>query len=177
MEAIRYAASGQIFMHLKDAASLDGAQRAAQASVAKVLSNPVGVALVAYGLVAAYRSTRSTTAAQPELPASVESYSASLAAYLGAARHETLGAEILDRLIADLDAVETESDDGTITIALVAEQWETLVGIVVGHTRTLAEANLLDLSNLPERANAQGTTIAEIRPYLEVQRELFRRAA
>jgi hypothetical protein len=39
-------------------------------------------------------------APQPELSTSVESYSASLAAYLEAARHGTLDAEIIDRLIA-----------------------------------------------------------------------------
>ena len=84
------------------------------------------------------------------MPTSVESYSASLAAYLEAARHGTLDAEIIDRPIADLDAVKAESDSGTITIAFLPEQWETLVGIVAGHTRTLAEANQLELSSLPE---------------------------
>lgn len=100
-----------------------------------------------------------------------------MAVYLEAARHGTLDAEIVDRLIADLDAVKAESDSGTITIGFSPEQWETLVGLVAGHTRNLAEANQLELSNLPEPANALGATIIELRPYLEVQRELFSRAA
>jgi hypothetical protein len=110
------------------------------------------------------------------LPTCIENFSASLAAYLEAARHGTLDAEIIDRLIADLDAVKAESDSGTITIEFSPEQFETLVGIVADHTRKLAEANQLELSNLPEPANAQGATIIELRPYLAVQRELFSRA-
>ena len=175
--------AGRLVTLLDDASPMDNAPEAAQASIAKILRNKyvlIGLGVVAVAATAgaaAYLVTRKTKAAQPELPTSVESYSASLAAYLEAARHGTLDAEIIDRLIADLDAVKAESDSGTITIAFLPEQWETLVGIVAGHTRTLAEANQLELSNLPEPANAQGATIIELRPYLEVQRELFSRAA
>ena len=168
---VRDHGSMQIVKHLKEVSPVD--EEAAQASIAKILRHPKGV-LIGLGVVAvaatAYlvtRITRKRKAAQRELPTSVESYSASLAAYLEAARHGTLDAEIIDRLIADLDAVKAE---------FLPEQWATLVGIVAGHTRTLAEANQLELSNLPEPANAQGATIIELRPYLEVQRELFSRA-
>jgi hypothetical protein len=175
--------AGRLVTLLDDASHIDNAPEAAQANMAKILRNPkyvlIGLGVVAVAATAgaaAYLVTRKTKAAQPELPTSVESYSASLAAYLEAARHGTLDAEIIDRFIADLDAVKAESDSGTITIAFLPEQWETLVGIVAGHTRTLAEANQHELSNLPEPANAQGATIIELRPYLEVQRELFSRA-
>ena len=172
--------AGRLVKLLDDASPSDDAQEAAQASIAKVLRNRQGV-LIGLGVVAvaataggaAYLATRKTKAAQPELPTSVESYSASLAAYLEAARHGTLDGEIIDRLIADLDAVKAESDSGTITIEFLPEQWETLVGIVARHTRNLAEANQLELSNLPEPAVALGATIIELRPYLEIQRELF----
>jgi hypothetical protein len=175
--------AGRLVTLLDDASPIENAQEAAQASIARILRKPnyvlIGLGVVAVAATAgraAYLVTRKTKAAQPELPMSVESYSASLAAYLEAARHGTLDAEIIDRLIADLDAVKAESDSGTITIAFLPEQWETLVGIVAGHTRTLAEANQLELSKLPEPGNAQGATIIALRPYLEVQRELFSRA-
>ena len=175
--------AGQIVTHLDDALPID-VKEAVQAGIAKILRSPKGVGvLIGLGVVAVsaggavYLATRKTKAEQLlELPTSAESLSASLAAYLEAARHGSLDAEIIDRLIADLDAVTAESDSGTITIAFLPEEWETLVGIVAGHTRTLAEANQLELSNLPEPANAQGATIIELRPYLEVQRELFSRA-
>jgi anthranilate/para-aminobenzoate synthase component II len=174
---------GQLVKLLGDASPIDDAQEAAKASIAKVLRNRtvVGIGL-GFAVVAAtaggaaYRAKRKTKAAQLELPTSVENYSDSLAAYLEAARHGSLDAEIIERLIADLDAVNAESHSGTITIEFSPEQSETLVGIVAGHTRKLAEANERELSNLPEPAT-QGATIIELRPYLEVQRDLFSRAA
>lgn len=175
---------GQLVKLLDDASPIDDAQEAAKASIAKVLRNPtvVGIALGVVAVAAtaggaAYRAKRKTKAAQLVLPTCVENYSDSLAAYLEAARHGSLGAEIIDRLIADLDAVKAESDSGTITIEFSPEQSETLVGIVAGHTRKLAEANERELSNLPEPADTQGATIIELRPYLEVQRDLFSQAA
>lgn len=178
------AQGGQLVKLLDDASPIDDAQEAAKASIAKVLRNPtvVGIALGVVAVAAtaggaAYRAKRKTKAAQLVLPTCVENYSDSLAAYLEAARHGSLGAEIIDRLIADLDAVKAESDSGTITIEFSPEQSETLVGIMAGHTRKLAEANERELSNLPEPADTQGATIIELRPYLEVQRDLFSQAA
>jgi hypothetical protein len=175
---------GQLVKLLDDAPPIDDVQEAAKASMAKVLRNRtvVGVALGVVAVAAtaggvAYRAKRKTKAAQLVLPTCVENYSDSLASYLDAARHGTLGAEIIDRLIADLDAVKAEADSGTITIKFSPEQSETLVGIVAGHTRKLAEANQRELSELPEPANPQGATIIQLRPYLEAQRELFRQAA
>lgn len=176
---------GQLVKLLDDAAPIDDAHEAAKAGIAKVLNNHRTVVGIGLGVVAvaataggaAYRAKRRTRAAQLVLPTSVENYSDSLAAYLGAARHGSLDAEIIDRLIADLDAVKAESDSGTITIGSSPEESETLVGIVAGHTRTLAEANKRELSNLPEPADPQGATIIELRPYLEAQRDLFSQAA
>ena len=176
---------GQLVKLLGDASPIDDAQEAAKAGIEKVLRNRtvvgIGLGIVAVAATAggaAYRAKRKTEAAQlVELPTSVENYSDSLTAYLEAARHGSLDAEIIDRLIADLDAVKAESHSGTINIELSPEQSETLVGIVAGHTRKLAEANERDLSNLPEPASTQGATIIELRPYLEVQRDLFSRAA
>lgn len=172
--------AGRLVKLLDDASPIDDAEEAAQRSVAKVLTNPkivigLGVAAVAAG-GAAYLASRKTKAAQPELPTCVENYKASLDAYLEAARRGTLDADILDRLIADLDAVKAESDRGNITIEFSPEQSETLVGIVADHTRKLVEANQFELSELPEPANSEGATIIELRPYLEVQRELFSQA-
>jgi hypothetical protein len=174
--------AGRLVSLLDDASSVDGVEEAAKASLVKVLKNPkvvIGfgvVAVAAAAGAAAYLAPRKTKAAQPKLPTCVENYVVSLAAYLDAAGHGALDAAIIDQLIADLDAVKAESDSGTITIEFSLEQSETLVGIVADHTRKLAEANQLELSNLPEPANAEGATIIELRPYLEVQRELFGRA-
>jgi hypothetical protein len=176
--------AGRLVKLLGDASPIDDAKEAAKASIAKVLRDRtvvgIGLGVVVVAATAggaAYRAKRKTKAAQPELPTSIENYGASLAAYLEAARHGSLDAEIIARLTADLDAVNAESDGGTLTVDLSPEQSETLLGIVAEHTRNLIEANQLELSDVPEPANAQGATIIELRPYLEVQRELFSRAA
>jgi len=176
--------AGRLVKLLDDASPIDDAKEAAKAGIAKVVRDRRGI-VIGLGVVtvaataggAAYLATRKTKAAQHELPMCIENYSASLVAYLDAARLGTLDAEIIDRLIADLDVVKAESDSGTITIEFSPVQSETLVQIVAGHTRKLAQANQLELSNLPEPATAQGATIIELRAYLEAQRELFSRAA
>lgn len=176
--------AGRLVKLLDDALPIDDAEEVAKAGLANVLRNRkvvvMGLGVVAVAATAggaAYLATRKTKAAQPELPTCVGNYSASLAAYLEAARHGTLDAEIIDRLIADLDAVKAESYSGIITIEYSPEQSETLVRIVAGHTRKLAEANQLEPSNLPEPTNVQGGTVIELCPYLAIQRELFSRGA
>jgi hypothetical protein len=163
---------------------LDDAQEAAKAGIAKVLNNRtvVGIAL---GVVvvaataggAAYRARRETKAGELQLPTCIESYSDSLAAYLEAARQGNLDVGVIERLIADLDAVKANSVEGTIPIEFSVEQAELLVEVVARHTRTLAEANSCELNDLPEPADAQSATIIELRPYLEAQRDFFSHAA
>lgn len=175
---VRDRASGRLVKLLDDVSPVGDVEEAAKATLVRVLKNPkvvIGFGVVAVA-AAAYLAPRKTMAAQPELPMCAEDYIVSLAAYLEAARHGALDTGIIDQLIADLDAVKAESDSGTITIGFSPEQLETLVGIVADHTRELAEANQPELSNFPEPANAEGATIIELRPYLEVQRELFGRA-
>ncbi len=107
------------------APSIDDVQEAARESLARVWSNRtlVGIALGVVVVGAAYRAGR-TKAAELVLPTCVEIYSDSLAAYLEAARDGRLSPEIIDRLIADLDAVKAESYNGAITIELSSEQSE-----------------------------------------------------
>jgi hypothetical protein len=148
---IRHRATGRLVKLLADASPIDGAQQAAKASIAKVNRTGVviGLGVVAVAAAAggaAYLATRKTKAAQLELPTCVENYGASLAACLEAARHGALDAEIVDRLIADLDAVKAQSGGGTLTIDFSTKQAETLVELVSGHTRKLAEANQLELN-------------------------------
>lgn len=176
---LRERATGQIVKHLADASPADAAREALTESIPKALRSPKGVAVIGLGVAVAaggaYLATRKTRAAQPELPAPFEDLNASMAAYLDAASRGALDAQIIDRLIADLDALEAESERGTVTIAFTAEPL--LVRVVADHTRMLLEANQLEPSNLPALANPEGATIKDLRPYLELQREIFRRKA
>jgi hypothetical protein len=175
--------AGQLVKLLNDAAPIADAHEAAKAGIARALTNRtvVGIAL-GIGAVAAtaggaaYRAKRKSNASQLGLPTSVEQYSESLLTYLEAARRGRLDAEIIDRLITNLDAVTAEPNGGNITIEFSPAQAATLVGVVADHTRTLAEANGRELGALAEPRAPQGATIIELRPYLEAQRDLFREA-
>jgi hypothetical protein len=177
---LRERATGQIVKHLADASPADAARAALTESIPKALRSPKGVAVIGLGVVVvaaggAYLATRKTRAAQPELPPPFEDFNASMAAYLDAASQGALDLQMIDRLIADLDALEAESERGTITIAFTAGPL--LVRVVAHHTRMLLEANQLGPSNLPALANPEGATIKDLRPYLELQRGIFRREA
>jgi hypothetical protein len=173
---------GQLVKLLDDAPPVADVREAAEAGIAKALTNRtvLGIALGVVAVAAtaggaAYRARRKTNAAQLVLPTSVENYSESLVAYLEAARRGSLDAEIIDRLIAGLDAVKAEPNSGEIIRSSPA-QAETLVGLVADHTRALAEANESELVALAGPSDPQGATIIELRPYLEAQRDLFSEA-
>jgi hypothetical protein len=177
---LRERATGQIVKHLADASPADAARAALAESIPKAFRSPKGVAVIGLGVAVAvaggaYLATRRTRAAQPELPAPFEDFNTSMAAYLDAASQGALDAQIIDRLIADLDALEAESERGTDTIAFTAEPL--LVRVAADYTRMLLEANQLGPNNLPAPANPEGATIKDLRPYLELQREIFKREA
>lgn len=177
--------AGRLVKLLDDASPVADAQEAARASIAKALTHPKSVA-IGLGVVAvaasaggvAFLTARKKKAAKPELPTCVENYNASLTAYLETARNGNLDAGIIDRLIADLDAVMEESDSSKITIDFSPEQSETLVGIVADYTRNLAGANQLELSDLQQQApDSESGAIIDLRRYLEIQGRIFDGAA
>jgi hypothetical protein len=174
---------GQLVKLLDDAPTIADTSEAAKAGIAKALRSRtvVGIALGVVAVAAtaggaAYRARQKPNAGQLVLPTSVESYSESLVAYLEAARRGSLDFAVVDRLIADLDAVRSELKSGGITIESSLAEAEILVGIVADHTKMLAEANERDLGALAEPLDPQGATIVDLRPYLEAQRNLFREA-
>lgn len=125
-------------------------------------------------LVAAQQRKR---ASDSELPESVEKYSASLRAYLEAARKGALDAGTVSQLISDLDAVKEHSGNGGITIDFSTGQPEALVNLVVDYTSKLAKANSIELSELQRQASASDSNAAFVvlRRHLEIQRQILTR--
>ncbi|MEV7040442.1 hypothetical protein [Amycolatopsis sp. NPDC051061] len=102
----------------------------------------------------------------------------SLRAYLEGVRDQSLDVEIIDRLIADLDAVKAYSENGNITVDFSAEQYKTLVQVVIDYTQQLAQANSFDLVESPESTPiSTGAPVVDPRLYLEIQRRIFNNAA
>ncbi|WP_159029141.1 hypothetical protein [Streptomyces viridochromogenes] len=153
----------------------------AVARVAGMLKSPrfliptAVVGTVAAVIVAAKRRKQT---GKPEVPECVQSYNASLAAYVEAVHEGCLELDIINRLIADLDVVKAYSDeDGSVTLDFSTKHAEMLVNIVVDYTRQLAEANSVDLNELQGGPTSENSAVVDLRRHLEVQRKIFTEAA
>ncbi|NEB03865.1 hypothetical protein [Streptomyces sp. SID13726] len=175
---------GQIVKHLKEV-PLPLSNEKVAAHVAGMLKNPrvliptavVGTLVAGAAVIAVVKKRRQSR--KPQLLECVQSYNASLAAYVEAVHEGRLELEIIDRLIADLDAVKAYSnEDGSITLDFSTKQAEMLVNIVVDYTRQLAEANSVDLDELQGVAPAsENDAVVDLRRHLEAQRKIFTEAA
>ncbi|MGW5723003.1 hypothetical protein ACWEVP_43005 [Amycolatopsis sp. NPDC003865] len=173
--------AGHIVAHLKEASASKLHQQGAVGAAASMLKKkPVVVAglatLAVAGTVAAVVPiVRQRRRALPEC---VTNYNDSLRAYLEGVRDQNLDAEIIERLIADLDAVKAYSENGNITVDFSAEQSETLVQVVIDYTRQLAQANSFELDEPPEPTpTSTDAPVVDLRRYLEIQRKIFNDAA
>ncbi|MFE3142836.1 hypothetical protein [Streptomyces scopuliridis] len=175
---------GQIVKHLKEV-PLPVSNGKAVARVAGMLKNPrvlipiAVVGTVAAGVAVIVAATNRKQTGKPEVSECAQSYNASLAAYVGAVHEGRLELDIIDRLIADLDAIKAYSDeDGSITHEFSTKHAEMLVNIVVAYTRQLAEVNSVDLDELQGVATAsENDAVVDLRRHLKVQREIFTEAA
>lgn len=174
--------AGRLVKLLDDASSDGRSTEVARVAVGKALTRPRSVAVgvgAAVGAIAgvAVVAARRKKAAESKPPTCVEVFRESLTAYLEAAREGILDAGIIRRLRADLDAVIEVAHSGEITVGFSPAQVETLVGIVADHTKTLAEENRLEASDLDEDAPGSGSgTVVDLRRYLEIQERIFRDA-
>lgn len=192
---VRTVANGAIAAHLNEVpvekVSEEALKRLARA-VPKIRSLPkavvpavVGVAttLVAFAAVHAIdkrRSTRARDAAAAEqavIPACVTNFEASLRAYVAAGRAQALDAEIVDRLIADLDEVRAWTDDGN-AVKFSFQELEPLFNLVIEHTPRLAAAQSVMLPDFddPEAGSDDGVVVL-LRKHLDVQKRIVGKTA
>lgn len=188
---------GTIVKLLDDASTADAVEHVATAVQKAVknssaqLKNPwvIGVTLVGTVVVAAVavavvrgKKKASTQVAssdehadEPAVPASIIGYRSSLRAYLDAARSGTLSTVIISDLLDATDAIKLSSDADEVTVDFEAEESQALVSMVVGYTRSLADANSLDLNDLLPPSDTDGT-LGELLRYLKAQRTIFAQA-
>ncbi|MDQ7802670.1 hypothetical protein Q5425_02930 [Amycolatopsis sp. A133] len=172
--------AGHIVAHLKEASASTLNHDAAGAAARMLKKKPVVVAglvtLAVVGSVAA--AVPIVRKRRRALPECVTNYNDSLRTYLESVRDQSLDAETIERLIADLGAVKAYFENGNVTLDFAAEESETLVQVVMDYTRQLAEANLFDLDELPESPPiSTGALVVDLRRYLEIQRKIFNNAA
>ncbi len=174
---------GHIHKHLKEADLAENGENAAARATA-ILRNPralvvvlgaaaTGIAVGAFAIVR--RRKKATDARTPEC---AELCNASLATYLEAVHEGRLDLDIIDRLIADLDAVNTyEAEQGEVTLAISTEHVQKLLDTVQSYTLRLAEDNAIDMDEIQQRVPAsENDGVQSLRRHLEVQREIFKAA-
>ncbi|WP_410562294.1 hypothetical protein [Amycolatopsis sp. cmx-4-61] len=171
--------AGRLVVHLTEISARKPNEDAVGAAV-WMLKKPVVLAGLATLAVVGTATTAIAIARKRKraLPESVENYNDSLRAYLQAVRSRSLEAEIIGRLIADLNAVKAYSENGNTTVDFSTEQSETLVQVVIDYTRHLAQANSIDLDELPESTpSSTDAPVMDLRRYLGVQQRIFNDAA
>ncbi|NYF16016.1 hypothetical protein HDC37_000830 [Microbacterium sp. AK009] len=179
--------AGRLVTHLKEIPTpevvVEGAKRAALS-----LKNPwvvVGMGvltLVAVGGGVVIALSKRKKDAEPVIPECVQNYTEALRAYLDAIQNGALDADIIDRLIVNLDAVIAYGEEGDTTVAFSPDQLATLTNVVLDYTAELAKANDFELDG-PETPSTSTSTstdggeVVDLRRYLELQRRIFGEAA
>jgi hypothetical protein len=181
---VRDAVTKQFVKHLDEAARPAESPATVERPVASLrsgLRNPwvavgvtvAGVAVVAGAALIAARKRKRAESADPEC---LRNFNASLRTYLEAAREGRLDVGVISQLISDLDAVQTYSVDGVITVDLSVEQWKTLVDRIGDYTTQLAEANAVEPDEvLGDAPGSENAAVVDLRRYLKAQRRIFTR--
>jgi hypothetical protein len=171
--------AGRIVAHLPET-SVPEPNEDALAAAARMLTKRVVIAgLVTLAVVGTGAVVVTIVRKRKQaLPECAKNCNDSLRAYLEAVHNQSLDAEIVDRLIADLGAVKAYSANGNIPVDFSTEQYETLIQVVIDYTRQLAQANSIDLDESPEPTlTSTDGPVVDPRRYLKVQRRIFNDAA
>jgi hypothetical protein len=180
---VRWADSGRIYAFLKDAVPSSEPSEQAMGRAAALLKSRgtlVIGAVVATTAAAAgtYTYLKKRRGGEADAPEAIASLNASLRSYLDAAQSGALDAAVISKLITDLDSVTEQQVTDGAPFDFSSELWESLVALIIDHTKKLADAFDVDLSELEEDAPAQGNaTVIDLRRHLEAQQRIFDSAA
>lgn len=162
------------------------AVKSVPAKPAMIIGGAIFVAgAVAGGVAIVAKRIQKNKALEPEC---VATYNTSLSRYLKAVRDGGLDADIVGRLIADLDAVRAyvDENDRRIQLDFRDKQGQALFELVAEYTMKLAEANSRDLAQLLEQERVEepgepqdswNDAVEDLRRNLAVQMKIFFDAA
>jgi hypothetical protein len=189
-----YNATGGIVEHLADAVikntTKEAVAPAAKAStsvfssVAKHLKDPkvliaIGLGAVLVGGVIYYVRDKSKKNNKQEsiseIPKCVVDYNDSVLAYLDAI---SIGSVSLDKIDCVIKSVNALRENKEVTIDFAKDKSETLINYIFDYTAKLAEANsfeLVDFEKMP--STTAENTLTYLHRYLQIQKEIFEKAA
>lgn len=178
---VREADTGRIHKHLTEL--MPSPERAEEAIKGmklspKVMISVVAVAAVVGGGVTYLVKRRKDSKLLPaeDLPECITNFDASLRAYIGAGREGALDAEIVQRLLADLDAIRDFSDEGN-EVKISLGDLVPLFDMVIAHTARLASAYEVEVEDLGEQGDSEDGVVVSLRRHLEAQKVILAEAS
>lgn len=174
---VREADTGRIYKHLTELVPTPEKAEEAVRSMKlnpKVVISVVAVAVVVGGGVTYLVKKRKDSQLMPveDLPECVKDFDASLRAYIDAGREGALDAEIVERLLEDLDAIKTFSDEGK-EVKISLDDLVPLFEMVIAHTSQLAEAYNVEVADIDEQGSAEDGVVVSLRRHLEAQKAIL----
>lgn len=173
---VREADSGRIVKHLKE---ITPSPEAVEQAVRKLNPKVVGVTLVvvtAVGTVTTIvvrRRSKARALAEAERLTPVSDFEASLRAYVQAGKEGALDAEVIERLIANLDALKALSEEGG-DVAISFDDLVPLFELVIAHTRKLADAYDVELEDVGTEDDG---VVVSLRRHLDAQKSILSQAS
>lgn len=178
---VREADTGRIYKHLSELVpSPERAQEAAKnmklnAKVA--ISVFVVTAIVGGGVTYLVKKRKDSNLVPVEdLPECMTNFDASLRDYIDAGREGALDAQIVERLLADLDAIKAFSGEGN-EVKISLEDLVPLFYMVIAHTSRLAEAYNVEVEDLEEQGDSKDGVVVSLRRHLEAQKTILAEAS
>lgn len=104
-------------------------------------------------------------------------FGTALQEYLDSARNGTLNIEILDTLIASIEAVEKCNPKKPISLNVSAAQFGDLINCIFDYTKRLAEANNISTQSINRPKYFKKKTADDLKYYLNMQKHIFEQAA
>lgn len=172
--------AGRLVIHLKEVPGQEKAIEKLSKYAASNLKNPWLITGVTLATVAGavFLASRKESKESENESKYVEDYDQPLAAYLKALQSGGLNANIIDRVIKDLDSVTPYDSEDDKYVTLTPEQLARIVKIVFDYTLELAKANDFELDQVrTSSGTSSDTMVVDLRRYLETQKEIFRKAA
>lgn len=176
--------AGRLVAHLKEIPTPEKALEEVTKSVAhRVKSRWVAMGagvltlvVLGGGIVLASRNWKKDS--EPAIPECVQIFNRSLRAYLDAIQNRRLDADIIDRLITDLDAVIVYGDEGDTAVAFSPDRLATLTKVILDYTSELAKANHIELDERGESGDSPADAmVIDLRRHLGTQRRILGKAA
>lgn len=178
---VREADTGRIYKHLTELVpSPEEAQEAVKSMKLnpKVVISVVAVAAVVGGGVTYLVKRRKDSKPVPvgDLPECITNFDAALREYIEAGREGALDAEIVERLLEDLDAIKAFSDEGN-EVKISLDDLVPLFDMVIAHTSRLAEAYNVEVEDLDGQGDSEDGVVVSLRRHLEAQKAILAEAS